>query len=417
MMYATSKYARGQIWYWSDPIYGPKSQGNSIAAGEGNIRYSRNVLIIQSTDSINGCAIVLPLSSSPFRPTDIEINIPFNGQPSCSYIRGNKIMSVNTAQLTRYICALSEEAMKMIDIALAYYLLPDIFKTGIGEMYDEFKQKIMLDHEKNMESKPMKEPATVIPVESIPVTDRKEDEETTDESPADSFPEQIINKRKKKHTQWDIERKRFFLTYLEHHSVQEAAEEFGIGASSIYKYRIKFQSELKNLPKDEKVVTASTVMEPVRPNNHLGIKNSRRCSAVSNYILEQLKLQSLHEYSDKFYLPDKPRIVDKGEFYKQCSCGIFYAYLNWSGIIETSDKRFRRLAEVPEEDFQTRFKYLEELETALQQSNPREALKSLGYGFDDSLQIQIRKQLTARLNLQETAIDSIIGIIKSIISP
>ena len=229
-----NKFTRGQVWYWSDPIYLNKANASTVAYGEGNIRYSRYVLIIQNSDTVSGSTVVLPLSSSGFRKTDIAVQLL--DSMSKSYIRINKLMTVNTSQLTKYICTLTDATMSCIDMAVAYYILPNVYnlyKTDsdlasneVSTMFQDLvKDDMSINNRLHLQQK----------ISNINSESEKEcrNTETCDETT-----------HKRKRVSWDDNMKLSFLEYAKEHTISETAEKFSITPASAYKYRIQFRRDL-----------------------------------------------------------------------------------------------------------------------------------------------------------------------------
>ncbi len=137
-------FIRGQIWYWEDPIYGAKTEGKQINIGEQLERYSRYVIITQTTNTIDTSNIlVIPCSTSNIDEYNVLVPITSNIFHSCStYAVPRKIFPIHPATLTNYVCMLPEEYMKRIEANLLKILSPSVSETFSK---DEFKELCGID--------------------------------------------------------------------------------------------------------------------------------------------------------------------------------------------------------------------------------------------------------------------------------
>lgn len=120
-----NRLARGQVWYWEDPVYLDKKKSLSVDKDEYTLRYSRYVLILQDPNSIRkDSVLVAPLTSTDNRKEDVEIWID---PKQFSYVRLDKIMPVCSQNLIRYVCTLSIETMNYVDGMIMKLTLPTIY--------------------------------------------------------------------------------------------------------------------------------------------------------------------------------------------------------------------------------------------------------------------------------------------------
>lgn len=155
-------FIRGQVWYWEDPIYGNKTnhqQDLEIPQGEQAMRFSRYVVIVQNTDSINNNSVlVIPCTTKSGCRFNVPISILHLMKTNVSNVDVESIMSVNQKQLKRYICTLSETTMGKINDALLHVLfdsktLDNIIGVDINDRReddDEGEVKMSYMDEMNM---------------------------------------------------------------------------------------------------------------------------------------------------------------------------------------------------------------------------------------------------------------------------
>lgn len=114
------KFLRGQVWMYNDPIYGHKKENASVKPNVSIIAYSRPVLIIQTTETIQDSAIVIPFTTNSKRSGLLIGPEHFNTVDTYAVIDRPFPVSVN--QLIRYECTLSEEVMREYEYKLAELL-------------------------------------------------------------------------------------------------------------------------------------------------------------------------------------------------------------------------------------------------------------------------------------------------------
>ena len=120
MLNKSYHFLRGQVWYWNDPIYGKKELNKSpINRNDNILHYSRYVIIIENTLTISPTScIVIPCSSKRKSRFDIEIPLNHANYVNTTVARISQLFPVNTKDLVRYICTLSEATMEKIETAL-----------------------------------------------------------------------------------------------------------------------------------------------------------------------------------------------------------------------------------------------------------------------------------------------------------
>lgn len=133
-------FIRGQVWYWEDPIYGPKENNMNVSIGEATMRYNRYCIIAETNDSIkNNSVLVIPCSSSSNTMYDVPISLTHFFKDGYTYARVKEIFPVHPRYLQRYVCTISDKDMKLIEGTLAKILVPTIFNEfGNDGFYDLF---------------------------------------------------------------------------------------------------------------------------------------------------------------------------------------------------------------------------------------------------------------------------------------
>lgn len=121
-------FKRGQIWYWEDPVFGPKTNNENLPVGEAAFRYNRYVLIVQADDTINSSSslIVIPCSSVNHTPNDIQIPMAHIWHNGYTYAKCRSIFTVHPKMLTKYICTLPEDIMTLINAEIIKLMCPFI---------------------------------------------------------------------------------------------------------------------------------------------------------------------------------------------------------------------------------------------------------------------------------------------------
>lgn len=123
-------FKRGQIWYWEDPLYGPKTRSDTMPIGEGGFRYSRYVLVIQSNETTNnGHIMVMPLSSKNHTPNDVKVVVSHVNDDKPGYVKTRYIFPVHPKMMKEYVCTLNDEDLKRVDAEIIRLLCP--FITGV----------------------------------------------------------------------------------------------------------------------------------------------------------------------------------------------------------------------------------------------------------------------------------------------
>lgn len=220
-------FKHGQVWYWSDPIYGRKSEKLKVDQGEVTQRYSRYVLIVQGIINVNDDIMCIPLSSSRHDESDVEIQIMIKNKKSTSYAMLTKIFVASSMSLRRYICTLPR--VNMIDIRNSIHdlLIPNPNKkkhnnavntrkstAGFRGDYNEYLTNVGVQHN-NVNIAPTK----------------------------------IHNRRRNNWT--DINNKIKFIEAFEKYNIKDLANMYNLSESSCEDYYRTFKRYIKNMKKNK----------------------------------------------------------------------------------------------------------------------------------------------------------------------
>ena len=201
------RYLRGQIWHWNDPVYGEKKDGKWVDSYESIMRYSRYVIIMQDTDTINGTALIVPCSTQPGADdTEVEFSI-YDGK--ASYARCKLITPVQTKQLDNYIGTLDDDTMQTITAMTAYLI-------GFGEKPE------MQEEEKQIE-------------ELKSIMEKEEDPEKEDTE---------RNKSWDRSKKWDKDKMKVYIEDFDNRGCQYASLMYNLTEKSARKYYSSFKLKL-----------------------------------------------------------------------------------------------------------------------------------------------------------------------------
>ena len=138
-------FARGQIWLWEDPICGYKSSHRKHPEGDGNVRFSRYVVIVQPpTEENDQTVLCIPFSSKSCGIQEFEVVVQFSLVDQNSYGRIDKLFPANRNSLTKYICAMDDVSISQMDQKMLCILGLVEYKTvnnGIRQVEKEEKEE------------------------------------------------------------------------------------------------------------------------------------------------------------------------------------------------------------------------------------------------------------------------------------
>lgn len=128
-METTMRFIRGQVWRWTDPIYGEKKDNRrkDIEVGEMTLRFNRYAIIVQDSESIDQHSIlVIPCSSHKRYETDIRIDLKHVFSVTTTYAQPRKIFPAHPKMLDKYICTLPDDVMLDLELSMLTLINPSI---------------------------------------------------------------------------------------------------------------------------------------------------------------------------------------------------------------------------------------------------------------------------------------------------
>lgn len=295
-------FLRGQVWYWEDPIYGKKSDNYAIDEGERTMRYSRYVLIVQSDDTIDRYGInVIPLSSQNHSTCDVPIVLSFpSGFENTCFCKTRALFPVYPSQLKNYICTLTDETMRQIELQMMKLLLPRLMDENI-----------------------LHQAGFNIDSVNVPIDDSKSfDIETEKEI------ENSVGRNKK----WTDDNIRTFIYICKNKGLEVAADEFDLKESSANKYYMKWRKMygLENKEDDISSYNTEIIIQSI----------SSFCNMLYPNLLSKFKEDCVESIYDEIYTPNersKGRHLDDIEFHKKLRGIIYYTFIRYMGFEEDDD--------------------------------------------------------------------------------
>ena len=393
------KFMAGQVWYWQDPIFGAKSDENNINLGEGPLRYSRYVLLIQNSDGRRPTIMVAPLTTRSCCSLDVGLYMPCSPYGAIhTHVKVDGVTTVNIHQLKRYICTLTPAQMEMVQEAIWGSLFEDVAvpedMPSESEFYSTFEE-FMLDTEwveydaestepgatlkyfsyafmeycrvrdirpqgdmfevaryfkvSTGDDFPMGKYGTIqknglvvhIPgVDDLPSSDEEGNEDVdndtlSEEVAQESIPEDRLKRVSPGLNNWTDARIREFWDYLQNHSIDLTAAKFNICKNSVYKYRKKFADH----PAITKPYIADEVEEMVEVRFDDLVNDISACANIIKCCISD---------QDIFW---SPKYGMKKEFYNSISAALYYSLLEYYGIEEDENKN----AIIPSFDMNSQF--------------------------------------------------------------
>ena len=326
-------YEEGHIWFWNDPVYENKDAGKCIPNGEGCERYSRLVLIVQSTPTIsNEDVFIVPITSTK-KSNTVEITMLVNGKMCIGYAMPYKLMPVHTAQLENYKCRVSEDDLNKVRSKIAGLL---------GLQYES--SEIIV---------PEFTPLLTTVIEDSEVKENNTSNVIEATSTSKSFPEK----------KWDEAAMKEFLEIYSK-DPKEAVTVYGISKSSAMSYSYKFRKKLKelaNVNKEEKAetekvttpapvvenptpiteVTSSTAVAPnMGKSGYSSVIVEKSLSRLSNAIRDDLMNKDIYHKINM-----DPNLYSQGGFYQTLGKSIYFAMCEYTGLINATSHKVSRIKE------------------------------------------------------------------------
>lgn len=297
-------FVRGQVWYWEDPIYGRKERNEGIPPWDATVRFSRYVIITQSTESINPVSVlVIPCSSGSKTLFDVQVPLTHISHDNTTYARISLLFPAHPKCLQRYICTLSEVTMGKIEEKLLKLLAPSI--------------------------------AGAISPEELELMDNHHDEKNLDDKNDD-------DQKKIKQTKWNDETISAFLTLYKEGGMDAVCKEFNLKEGSVKRYYTQWSKEevASTIEPDSdknEVNHLRGLCAATRTNNFDSIKiiNTKdspfAVSRISNLIKETLtQISLLNDIRPHF--KDSNLNIANDEFYKDIGSSIYYSLLDFLEI-------------------------------------------------------------------------------------
>ena len=278
-------FMRGQIWYWEDPLYGRKERHEEPTQLDACLRFSRYVLVAQTTESINPISVmVIPCSSGDKNEYSVKLPLNHGGFTNNSFARVDLMFPAHPKSLLRYVCTLSDSVMEKIDNRIANLLFPG-------------------------------SPALTI--------------ESEDEAPHQT-PEIPEVKKRNRRSRWDTSTIDRFMELYDTNGIESVCEEFDIKPVSAKKYYIKWTKE-NRVPKK---INQETV-DPIEIELYGCIDIQFIVSKVSNLINEEFRNRGIFTKVRK-HLTNNKKSSD--EFYKDLGNSIYHTLINFIGIKKEGDE-------------------------------------------------------------------------------
>ena len=293
-------FVRGQVWYWDDPIFGRKDDNTALPMGDASIRFSRYVIVIQSTATIspNQSASVLVIPCSSGKKTQFDIQVPLHGDV-ITYTRTNSIFPAHSKCLQKYICTLSEVTMKNIEDQVLKLLVPSIG----GEIECQ-----------GIDESPISEFVNITDINTPP-------------EPHTLLDVNIDIPRKIGEVRWNADSISSFVRLYRKEGIQKASEKFKLKESSVYKYYLKWQNQVP-LDEDTSINTGTNLKLKKYNEARLGI------SKLAN-IMKNIMEQESSLYNEvKSYLNYQ---TSRSRFYEGVRNSIYYSLLDFLGINKNSN--------------------------------------------------------------------------------
>ena len=310
-------FIRGQVWHWEDPMYGKKEEGGMVATGEATVRFSRYVIIVQTTFSIGKSSVsVIPCSSTNSTPHDVIVPLAHLFYENLTYAKVQFLFPVHPKSLQRYVCTLSDSVMRRIESELIKLFTPTISE----KISHEELKKYGLD-------------LTVV----------------EDHPPLDTLPNISTENDYKKETPvskervWTDERRLRFLNVYKEHGSDAAAMEFGINEASAVSYWYKWKSRLDPLfmetPKTNDDMPINSIPVPYTGGVYLAI------SKVANMMRDILHTEEAYDKVTGYWRDSRNTVMPE-EFYSKSGNCIYHSLLEFLNIKRDADSRELIIPEV-----------------------------------------------------------------------
>ena len=316
-MSGTTIFEKGQIWYWEDPIYGAKTERRLIHK---NVRlqcYSRYVLIIQNTGTINinEPVMCVPLTSSVTNDeasSDKYVKLTiYNGvrNAAISYAALDRLFPADAKALKTYQCKIGDRDMSIIE--------------------NKIKMLILSESKDDADYPPQ------ITIEDIKCIDIKESDDNLDN------PECSKPKHRKTKTTWTPENKAKYLQEYETKECEYLMKKYNLSKRSVQNYAYVFK---KAMGDNTVSATASADKKVVEDdsNNNQETNTSTKMQIPSTYNIQRSiskfcnKIKSLIKIKDMYnkvstYF-NSGETIEESAFYTDMSAAIYFGIAKFLNI-------------------------------------------------------------------------------------
>lgn len=343
-------YEEGHIWFWDDPAYMTKDKGRCIPKGEACERYSRYVLIVQSTRTISDQNVLVAPITSTKKSDTIEITMMVNGKLCTGYVMTNKVFPVHVSRMVNYKCRISDDDLNKVRFKIADLLGISVHTETVID--SDFNPNIPLLIEAAECSCPSTSESEVEIVEicstSQPVSD-------TGSSTTKSFPPE---------RKWDEDTMKKFLEVYSR-DPKEAETSFNVTPSSAQTYFYKFRKKLRELAaatpveeEPEQKPTEESKEEKPTPGiiekaGYSSVIVEKSISRLANAIRDDLMNKDIYR---KIKM-DK-NLYSQGNFYQTLGRSIYFAMCEYTGLQLGDSRKVTRIDDVKQGTYDKFYNFL-----------------------------------------------------------
>lgn len=305
-MITAKTFSKGQIWYWTDTVFGKKDSPLGIPpVGESSIRYSRYVLIVQNTNMINSnySVLAIPTSSTNSSKYDIPIRIP--GHDRISYAKPYAIFPASPLALKHYICAIDDNAIKEIDNAVSKFLLSGFTNENVDD-------------------------------ESLASEEINEEEIITK-------PESITDSYQKKTDKWTDEEKVKFVQMYYTAGIDETATKYSIKRKTAISYIYKWKAEGLNINEIKSNISNSSKEEDIHDVKFVDkvVKSaSYNISTFADKMEALMRIDNTYKCLSGVRSSKTGKLFSEDQTYDILNKCIYFSLIDYMGIIRNEDGTF-----------------------------------------------------------------------------
>lgn len=335
-------FVRGSVWHWDDPICQTKDKNIKVPDGESTQRYSRYVLVIQNTDTIDEPDIiddpkngndtnkkttpdimVIPLTTTDKGRFSVPITISHGyKKTNITHAYVKRSFTVDVRQLSNFQCFISDEDMMKIEEKI-------LELNGISSRVEKLVEKNLDTNKKFYKS---------INTGDSPVLNYVPTGEPVDETPTEKVVHQEsetktieASNRKGGRGKKGVYTRRYMQSFVKLYkeNKEKCAKKYNYAPSSAYRHYLNFRKELEKLDeesKDKSSVTQADEASSQSFGTNIGdIANS--ISNLSNRIRDEYKKlnfsQNLHSAKSK---------TTTGDFYQDFQNCVYFSFIELCGL-------------------------------------------------------------------------------------